>query len=229
MEPPISKGELEIILSHLAQFKKPRILSEQYATPSSIAADWLFNAFMLSDITNEVYDFGSGTGILGIGALLLGAKKVFFIESDKDAIKILNKNLSNLKIPSRKYKIINIDLLSSKLVPNSNSMVIQNPPFGTKKIHLDRDFLKKAMESGFKVIYSMHKYSTLNFLYKFTELNDYLITHKFIYDFQIKHQHFFHTKPTKKIKVVVIRLEKSQNAINKDKNTKLYKQNLISS
>ena len=76
----VSKSALAIELSQLNVFPTPNIKLEQYPTDSEIAADILWTAFMRNDIKNKIIaDFGCGTGLLGIGAILLGAKKVFFI------------------------------------------------------------------------------------------------------------------------------------------------------
>jgi len=71
-----SKSGLAVILSSLLSFKSPKIKLEQYETPSEIAADVLWNAHMNGDLVDKtVADLGSGTGVLGLGAVLLGAKK----------------------------------------------------------------------------------------------------------------------------------------------------------
>ena len=52
---------------------------------------------MLGDIDNKVIaDFACGPGYLGIGALLLGAKWVHFVDIDPKALELTRKNLSIL-------------------------------------------------------------------------------------------------------------------------------------
>ena len=87
----ITKSKLAITLSKLKVFDSAKVKLEQYPTDSEVAADVLWNAFMQGDIGNKIIaDLGAGTGVLGIGALILGAKKVYFVEKDKDVIKLLN-------------------------------------------------------------------------------------------------------------------------------------------
>ena len=84
-----SKKALEIELSRLKGFIIAKVSSEQYITPSSIAAEVLWKAHLLGEVRDKtIVDLGCGSGILGIGALLLGAKKVIFVDND-DSKKIL--------------------------------------------------------------------------------------------------------------------------------------------
>ena len=93
-----SKSSLAVALSKLKLFSKPDVKLEQYPTDSEIAAEILWNAHMRGDLDNKIVaDLGCGTGILGIGALLLGAKKVFFVDIDKNALEILKQNFSRVK------------------------------------------------------------------------------------------------------------------------------------
>ena len=79
-----SKKELEVYLSKLKQLESLNIKLEQYSTPSDIAANILWIAYMNSDIKDKVIgDLGCGNGVLGVGALLLEAKKVYFLDVDK--------------------------------------------------------------------------------------------------------------------------------------------------
>src|SRR3989338_8397937 len=99
MSKKMSKSSLAIELSKLKVFESPKVRQEQYPTDSEIAASVLWNAYILGDLEGKVIaDLGCGTGILGIGALLLGAKKVFFIEVDKKALE--TAKMSFLKVKS---------------------------------------------------------------------------------------------------------------------------------
>ena len=79
MEQISSKSRLAVILSGLEGFSKPKVRQEQYLMDGEIGAFVLWNAYLLGDIKGKVIaDLGCGTGVLGIGTLLLGAKHVFF-------------------------------------------------------------------------------------------------------------------------------------------------------
>ena len=86
----VSKSSLAIELSKLKVFNQANVSLEQYPTDSEIAATILWQAKMNNDIEDKIIaDLGAGTGILGIGALLLGADYVYFVEKDEKAIEIL--------------------------------------------------------------------------------------------------------------------------------------------
>src|SRR3989344_6854737 len=98
MKETTSKSGLAIILSGLKGFSEPKVRQEQYLMDSEIGASVLWNACLLGDIEGKVIaDLGCGTGILGIGALLLGANKVIFVDSDKKALETAKNNVSKVK------------------------------------------------------------------------------------------------------------------------------------
>jgi putative methylase len=198
-----SKSKLAIILSKLKTFSSPNLMAEQYATDSEIAAEVLWNAFYLYDIENKtIADLGSGTGILGLGALLLGAKKVFFIESDKNSTKTAKENLKFLE-EKLGIKLVKKAIFLNQDINNFNEkvdIVIQNPPFGTKQKHADKMFLEKAF-SITKIIYSFHKLETERFVNKISGDYGFEITHLWKFDFPIKATYSFHRKKIQRIKV----------------------------
>src|SRR3989338_7177659 len=99
-----SKTALAVALSKLMGFKAQKVRDEQYTTDSEVAASMLWQAYMKGDVSGKVIaDLGAGTGILGLGALLLGAKKVFFVESDKEALEITQDNHNSLKSEASFY------------------------------------------------------------------------------------------------------------------------------
>src|SRR3989338_11710900 len=96
-----SKSRLAIALSKLMVFRAPKVRAEQYPMDSEIGACVLWNAALLGDIKGKVsVDLGCGTGILGIGALLLGAKKVYFVDSDQVALETAKENWQKIKSES---------------------------------------------------------------------------------------------------------------------------------
>ena len=107
----ITKSKLAIILSKLKVFDAPELESEQYPTDSETAAEVIWNAYLNGDIEGKnVADFGAGTGILGAGCLLLGAKSVYFVEHDEKAANILKENMKRIELEISKkisYEIFN--------------------------------------------------------------------------------------------------------------------------
>lgn len=200
-----SKAQLAIALSKLKVFESPKQSMEQYPTDSEVAATVLWNAHMKGDIEGKtVADLGAGTGILGIGALLLGAEKVFFVEKDESATKILEKNLESLDIEDD-FEIWNSDI--DEFFANVD-IAIQNPPFGTREKHIDKQFLEKAKVIA-DIIYSFHKTSTKDFVAAFANTNNLNITESWDFAFPLKQTMEQHKSKIKRIEVTCFRLEKN--------------------
>ena len=200
-----SKSGLAIELSGLETFTSPKAKLEQYPTDSEIAADIIWQAYMLGDIKGKtIADLGCGTGILGIGALLLGAKKVFFVDTDTAALAVLGNNLNKEGI-KKGFSIINSDISDFK---ERADIVLQNPPFGTREKHIDRSFLEKAFSLA-DIVYSFHKTSTEDFVTKFAADSKFNITAKWGFAFPLKQTLGHHTKRIQRIEVTCFRLERS--------------------
>jgi len=209
-----SKSGLAIALSKLEGFKEPKVRVEQYTVDSEIGAFVLWNGLLKEDIRQKVsVDLGCGTGTLGMGALLLGAKKVFFVDSDSLALKMAKHNLKKVKSEfliegEADFVCKDIGGFSEKC-----DTVIENPPFGVKVRHADRVFLKKAFETG-KVIYSFHKSESKRFIGRFSNKNEFKITDVWDFKFPLKATYKFHSRRIKYIDVSCFRLEK-ENYLNR--------------
>ena len=206
----ISKSRLAIILSRLEEFNSPKVRAEQYPTDSEIAAEALWNAGLIGDISGKVIaDLGCGTGILGLGAIILGARRVFFIDSDESVIETAKKNYNKLKSEGlidtgKEDKAIFICQDISKFMGEAD-IVIQNPPFGTKIRHSDRVFLEKAINTA-GIVWSFHKSETKEFIEAFCRDNNAKVTHEFKFDFPLKAVHAFHKQAIRRIKVSCFRI-----------------------
>lgn len=239
-----SKSGLAIMLSKLRVFEKPSQYREQYTVDSEVGASVLWFAYMGGDIKDKIVaDLGAGTGLLGLGALLLGAKKVFLIEIDEKAVEIINdnvkiiddfiknnienKNIKNIKINNKniknnnksiknknnnknnekikdKIKIINNDI---KNFNEKVDTVIQNPPFGVKRKHADKEFLEKAFKIS-DVVYSFHKLDSDKFIDDISNKNNFKVTNRLEFDFPIKQTMKHHRKRIHRFKVGCWRMEK---------------------
>ena len=208
MKETISKSRLAIILSQLSGFDQPKVREEQYLIDSEVCASLLWNAYILNDIDKKIIvDLGCGTGILGIGALLLGAKYAYLVDSDKKALEKAQSNFCNIKseypaIGKAEFICQNIEKADIRA-----NTVIQNPPFGTKVKHKDTIFLKKAIETA-SVVYSLHKSETLGFLERFASDNYTKITHIWNFKFPLKATFSFHRRKIHRINVSCLRFEK---------------------
>ncbi len=202
-----SKRDLEIILSKLPGFENPSLQLEQYPTPSHIAAEWVWSMAMKGEVAGKVIvDAGCGPGILGIGLLLLGARKIIFIDKDAEAIRICRQNYQKIQ---DEYEIGMAEFITHdfSLFDAEAELVVQNPPFGTKQEHADKKFLEKAFAIA-PIVYSMHKWSTQKFVEAIAKDFHFTITEVWRYEFPIKATFAFHEKPKQMIDVGLWRMKK---------------------
>lgn len=201
---PGSKSQLAIALSKLDVFAAPKLTLEQYPTDSEIAAEVIWSAYMAGELEDAtIADLGCGTGILGIGTLILGAKKVFFIDKDAKALETLRSNLNDLNL-TEKYEIIEADIVE---FTEQVDLVIQNPPFGTQEKHTDARFLEHAMSIADN-IYTFHKTATADFIIKLCKNNRFIIKERFDFRFPLKQTLKQHKKKIERIDVSCFHIEK---------------------
>jgi 16S rRNA (guanine966-N2)-methyltransferase len=155
----------------------------------------IFNIVSHSKLINvilnnsKILDLYSGVGSFGLEALSRGAKKVTFIEKDKNAVKVLKKNISNLAVEndtelfcdeannvleSRKIDKFDILFLDPPFVDKNFIEIIKlikNKQIYKKKnlvvIHRDRktkDDLKNILNVFLTKTYSRSKILFANFL-----------------------------------------------------------------
>ncbi|NJL44422.1 MAG: methyltransferase [Nitrosarchaeum sp.] len=169
-----SQQGLRKALQALATFEKARDDLEQYTTPAEIAAAMLWHAYIRGRIENQsVADLGAGCGILGIGALLLGAREVHFIDTDSAACALIRQNLCSLHLPVRdaeqeegRFGQAQVHCSPVLAFRTPVTTVVQNPPFGTRSTGADVAFLAQACSVAQQAIYTLHKTTTLPYLRK---------------------------------------------------------------
>ena len=189
-----SKKELARILSGLEGFHEADAKLEQYKTDSEIAAEVLWFLHMGDEIEDKIIaDFGCGNGVLGIGCLLLNARKVYFVDKDKNILKIAMENFKSLGL--RNGVLINKDVSEFR---NKVDFVIENPPFGVQRKYADRIFLDTAMKAS-DVIYSFHKIDSENFLRKYCD--GFEIKRLFEFNFILRKTLRFHKRDKYCVKV----------------------------
>jgi len=199
----LSRSGLAIELSAIKGFSEPKVSAEQYMTDSEVAATVLWDGYMKGDIGGKVIaDLGCGTGILGIGALLLGGK-VYFVESEGSAMKLCKENVKKVQSES----LVEFFLMDVADFDKKVDTVIMNPPFGTKNGGADRVFLEKAFEIG-KVVYSFHKSSTKNFVERFAKAAGFNVTQVIDFEYPLKASMEYHRKKIERINVSCFRFER---------------------
>jgi putative methylase len=161
----------------------------------------LFLAYSQGDIAGKrVADLGCGTGMLAIGAALLGAEEVVGLDKDQGALATaeFNAAVAGVKIELRSG---DVGEFSEKV-----DTVVMNPPFGSQRKHADRPFLSKAMEVA-EVVYSLHNASTQDFLVRLISSAGGRVESLKRYKLGIPHTFAFHKKAKKDVEVLLLRIQ----------------------
>ena len=202
----VRKRDLERALSEIEAHPLPNAYLEQYTTPSKVAAEILYlTAYVYDDIIDKtVVELGCGTGRLGIGAALLGAREVFGVDVDSVAVRVAQKNAEIMGVKERTNWIV----ADIGVVKGSFDTVLQNPPFGVQRRRADRRFISKSLELS-STIYSFHKGGESNreFIKRFIEEHGGKITNIFPLKMEIPRMFKFHTKKKRSIQVDLYRIE----------------------
>jgi putative methylase len=199
---------LEMTLQRVAGYSSPRPALEQYQTPAPLAARLLYHALMKGDIEGKVVcDLGSGTGVLAIGAALLGAASVKGVDVDKKAVDIA---YANAELLDADVKFIVADVKDQTLpeVLGICDTVIMNPPFGAQKVHADRPFIDLAISVA-PVIYSIFNAGSTQFIKTYTTGRA-EIDERVGGLFAMKRTFSFHTQDIQEIGVEILRLKRKK-------------------
>ena len=195
-------------LESLETFSSPKDYLEQYQTPPSIAGEmihYISNNYSLNNYS--IADLGCGTGILGISAALCGCKNVFLFDIDEEALDIAKNNIEQLELEDN-IQIIQMDVNQLRQCNKLNKyfdLVITNPPFGIRSENgADIEFLKTASFICNNTIFSLHKFSTINFLKKFYNKNGINDIKSFKIEYNLPKTYKFQKKKEKNIDVVCL-------------------------
>ncbi len=145
-----------MMLSGLEQTQSQSVDLEQYSTDGDLAARWLTDISNFGDLQEgcSVADLGAGNGVLGLGAIALGAGRIVLIESDRAACETAQHNAIKLGFADSAevtQATIGIDTLRL----DSVDLIISNPPWGRQSPKADRPFLD-AMLSARVTSHLMH-------------------------------------------------------------------------
>ncbi len=193
----MKRKQLEMMLERLEGFGRPSFQKEQYATPASVAAEMLFLAGMRAEL-GTVCDLGCGTGVLAIGAALLGARAIG-VEIDVEALAIARRNAEKLNVD---VDFIRADV--RQLALRDIDTVVMNPPFGAQKTSFgDRAFLCCARKIA-KTIYSLHNQGSEGFVRSF--MKPCTVQEIYRIPFPLKRCFDFHSQDVKVIGVELYRI-----------------------
>jgi len=149
---------LAIRLSKLTAHPCKDVTLEQYATEGDLAAYWMLAVDQLDGLEGKVVaDLGAGNGILGIGALLLGARRVVFVETDEDALEVLRSNVTSLEDDlADRADVIAAHVGVDDLPLDDVDLVVMNPPWGVQRERADRPFLEAAFTAAGRAVHLLH-------------------------------------------------------------------------
>ena len=195
---------LAMSLSKLHPHPCENVDLEQYSTDGNIASLFISSIISFGDISPDsvVGDLGAGNGILGIGALKVGAERCIFLEIDKKACEILKENLvlNNL---SESGSIINEYLDSNTSFPKVD-LIVCNPPWGRQKEKADRPFLDLIIENG-AISHLMHSTHATH-IRPFFESRNWSVEKYGEFDFNLPAKYSHHLKEKDSTKVGFWRL-----------------------
>ena len=138
-----------MLLSRLAPHPCDSVELEQYTTDGNLAARWLNDIAAFGDLTEgcAVADLGAGNGVLGLGALAMGAGRALLVEADQAACDVAMLNAESMGFADS-VEVIQATLDSDPVDIGSADVVISNPPWGRQTPRADRPFLEAAIAAA---------------------------------------------------------------------------------
>ena len=134
---------LAMLLSGLVPHTHDSIKLEQYATDGDLAARWLADIAAFGDLSEgcAVADLGSGNGVLGLGALAMGAGRAILVETDQAACDVAKSNAESMGFADS-VEVIRAMIGSDQIDLGPADLIISNPPWGRQTPRADRPFIE---------------------------------------------------------------------------------------
>ena len=154
-----------LIISGLLKGKSIKFLKNSTTRPLKDAVrENIFNILKHSNLINvvvenaNILDLYSGIGSFGLESISRGAKKVTFIERDKNAANILKENLIKLNV-ANKANIIsrNVENVLKKNKSEKFDIFFLDPPFADKEFTQILNSIKKSKIYKIKHILIIHR------------------------------------------------------------------------
>ena len=122
---------LAMLLSGLEQTQSQSVELEQYSTDGDLAARWLTDISTFGDLHEgcTVADLGAGNGVLGLGAMVLGAGRTVLIDADQNACYTAQSKAKKMGF-SDSVEVIQATIGTDSIELDSPDVVISNPPWG---------------------------------------------------------------------------------------------------
>ena len=138
-----------MLLSQLTPHPCNSVELEQYTTGGDLAARWLSDIAAFGDLAEgcTVADLGAGNGVLGLGALAMGAGRAILVEADEAACDVAKSNAESMGFADS-VEVIQATLGSDPVDLSSADVVISNPPWGRQTPKADRPLLEAVLSTG---------------------------------------------------------------------------------
>lgn len=112
----------------------------------------IFSAVQFEIEGKRVLDLFAGSGQMGIEALSRGAASAFFVDSDKNAIKIINENIEKTKLGERATVMQSEALSFLNMNIRRFDLVFLDPPYSTGLLEKALDGVADFVQQGGTVI-----------------------------------------------------------------------------
>ena len=104
----------------------------------AIVLESFFNTLQFDIVDANFVEVFSGSGSIGLEALSRGAKKIYFMEKDRDALKILKSNIALTNLASCEVysgdSFVNIQSVIKELQKKKeNAYIYIDPPFSVRE------------------------------------------------------------------------------------------------
>ena len=168
------------IISGYLKGKKIELPNDKNTRPlKDLVKESIFNIIKHSGrikknlVNTKVLDCFSGTGSFGLECISRGAKNLAFIENYPPALKILNKNIKNLKLENYcEVYSEEIFKFSKKKIDKKFDIIFFDPPYKYEKISelFKHTFENKFLKTNGLIILHRHKKSSDNIPIYFNEV-----------------------------------------------------------
>jgi len=134
---------MAMFLSGLEPHPSNSVELEQYTTEGDLSVRWLSDIVAFGDLAEgcTVADLGAGNGVLGLGALAMGAGRALLVEADQTACDVAMLNAESMGFADS-VELIQGTLGSDPVDLSSVDVIISNPPWGRQTPRADRPFLE---------------------------------------------------------------------------------------
>jgi putative methylase len=182
--------QLEILLERVRPFPSPKAEMEQYSLPAPAAAALLH------------FDLGCGTGILAIGAKLLGARRAVGVDRDREALAVARENAGALGV---EVEWVEADVAALDPAAHRADTVLMNPPFGAQRRGADRPFLRLALKLA-PVAYGFGNRGSEEFVKRF--ISPARLTATMSIDIPLKRSFAWHREESRDQRIELYRMER---------------------